>query len=497
MASPATGTAHDTGSTTGPSTSRHRWRWPPSLAGVLGAGFVVWALIVGLGRLGDNSFFTHLATGRLILDEGIPTRDPYSFTAPGEPWVVQSWLASLVYGLVDRAVGPVGLRLLTGLLTATIAALAWRLTRPAVTLVPRIAVTGFVVAVGGTFWAPRPLLFGLVGMGVALVVVQERLDPRWLAPLLWLWVQVHGSWPLGLVAIACLAAGRRADGEHPDVELRALAWAVGGAVVGGIVNPLGPRLLVFPVGLLSRSEVLSQVIEWQSPDFGDAWARLFLLQVVVAVLALVRRPSYRSAVPLVVFTAAALLGLRNVPVASLVLVPGMAAGLADLGSLRGRERNGVTVALAGAVAVIGIVGVTATLSRPHYDLESFPVDALAWASANGLVDPEVRVLTEETAGNYLHLAEGPDGVRVFIDDRVDMYPPEVIDDYVTVLRGRSGWDATLEQWGIEAVVWPRNEPLAQLLVDDPGWVTVYQDPRWFVACRRDAASCPSTGSTGP
>ena len=80
----------------------HRWR-APTLATVLGAGLAVWGAYIGSAALSDNSFFTHLATGRLILRDGaIPTVDPYTFTARGEPWVVQSWLASLVYAAVER-----------------------------------------------------------------------------------------------------------------------------------------------------------------------------------------------------------------------------------------------------------------------------------------------------------------------------------------------------------------------------------------------------------
>ena len=30
-----------------------------------------------LRPISDNSFFTHVATGRIILDSGIPTTDPY------------------------------------------------------------------------------------------------------------------------------------------------------------------------------------------------------------------------------------------------------------------------------------------------------------------------------------------------------------------------------------------------------------------------------------
>src|ERR1700704_3874226 len=118
----------------------------PSLLGVVGAAVVLWGLATGLRPLFDNSFLTHLATGRLILDHGIPRADPYSFTAPGHPWVVQSWLPSVVYAGLERHVGEGSLVVLHGAQTALLALLAWRLTRPAGSLIARIVAVSPVLA---------------------------------------------------------------------------------------------------------------------------------------------------------------------------------------------------------------------------------------------------------------------------------------------------------------------------------------------------------------
>ena len=476
-----------------PGAARSR-RLPPTLATGIGAVFVLWGANIGAARLSDNSFFTHLATGRLILDGGIPTRDPYSFTAQGEPWVVQSWLASALYGVVDELAGGLGLRLLSTLLAAVLAGLVWRLSRPAGTLLPRTIVAALVLATGTTFWSPRPLLVGLVLLALTLLVVGEGRDPRWLVPVFVVWVNVHGSWPLGLVAVAAIAVGARMDGERPAGELRALAWGGGTALVAAVANPIGPKLLVFPVSLLDRSEVLQAIIEWQSPSFDELWARVFLLQVVVAVLALARRGSYRAAVPMVVFVAAALLGLRNVPVASLVLVPGMATGLAGLGTLDGRRREPVGAVLVGVVAVLGLVVVGSSLSEDHYDLRAYPTASLDWAVEVGLAgSPDANLLTEEWVGNLLELDLGTEA-RVFLDDRVDMYPVPVIQDFLDVHGGGPGALGVLDRWEVDAVLWPRSSALTELLLATGDWRPVHVEEHddgaaWVVLCREGAAVC--------
>jgi hypothetical protein len=465
-------------------------RWPPVASVVLGVGFAVWGISIGIDQISDNSFFTHLATGRLILADGIPHRDVYSFTAAGEPWVVQSWLASLLYGWVDSWFGVEGLRVLMATLTGVLGAMVWRLTRPAKALAGRIVIAGCVLGIGTAVWAPRPLLIGLVLLTVTLLAAERGLDPRWLVPVFWVWVNAHGSFPLGLVALGCLWLGRRADGKDSTVELRCLLWAAAGTVLGAI-SPLGPVLLIFPVRLLGRMDVLSEVIEWQSPSFSSVWARLFLLQVVIGVLALVRRPSYRAAIPLVVFTAAALLGVRNIAVASIVLVPGTALGLSGLGSIRGDRRSPINAVAVVAVALLGVLITLNGLGKPAWQLESFPVDAVAWLDQNGLHDADVHMATPDTVGNYLELLYG-DEAHAFVDDRVDMYPEPVIEDFLVLLHGAPGWREVLDRREVDLVLWERSQALTGIMAESSDWRIIYSDPSWVVGCRRGA----DLGGTG-
>jgi len=473
---------------------RRRRRWPPTLAFALGAGFALWGLTIGLGRLADNSFFTHLATGRLIVGgSGIPHHDVYSFTARGAPWVVQSWLASVLYGWVDSWWGGQGLRVLMGLTTAFIAAMTWRLTRPARALVGRIVIAGFVVGVGSAVWSPRPLLIGLALLTVTMLAAEDGL-PAWvLVPAFWVWVNTHGSFPLGLVALGCLWVGRRADGKDGAVELRCLVYAVIGTVVGAI-NPLGPVLLVFPVHLLGKMDALRNVVEWQSPSFADGWSRLFLLQIGVAVLLLVRRPSYRSAIPLVVFTAAALLGERNVAVASIVFVPGMARGFRDVGSLRGDQRNPVGAVVLVAVVVLALLVAQVSLAKPAYDLSDFPVAPVAWLDQHDLLRSELPMATSDTTGNYLELLRGT-RANAFIDDRVDMYPTSLVDDFLVLEHGQPGWERVLDRHEVDLLLWQRSSPLTELASTSGRWRVLYQDGDWSVLCRRGVDLGSAAGGT--
>lgn len=461
--------------------------WPPSIAGVVGLAIAVWGLVIGLRPLDDNSFFTHLATGRLILDQGIPHADPYSYTVPGQAWVVQSWLASVVYAVVERLGGGGGLRLLMGLLCLALGACVWRLTRPATTLLPRVAIAAVAMGVATDLWTERPLLFGLLLLAVLLLQAEEGWDPRWALPLMWVWVNVHGSFPLGLVAVALLALGRRLDGESPRVELRLLGWASVGTVLG-VVGPLGLHALSFPVELLSRQKVLHHITEWQSPTFDTYGQRLFLVQLVAAVVLVVRRPRYRVALPLAVFAAAALLGLRNVPVASVVLLPGMAVGAAGLGSIDGARRSTANAIGAAALVALAVLVTASQLGRSDTQLETYPVEAVAWLDGHELLGPDTRLVSRDYVGNYLELEDRYDQ-PVFIDDRYDMYPAELTEDYVRLVRGLDP-GPVLARYDTGIVVWERETPLGAWLEADEGWGVVYRDDDWLIACPTAAPGGP-------
>src|SRR4051794_32754697 len=146
----------------------------------------------------------------MVRSGAIPRVDPYSFTAHGHRWVVQSWLAEWTYGIAER-VG--GLRLVVleqGVLMGVLALLVARLMR-AGSVWRTTAGALIVLGAGVALWSPRPLLFGLVCFALMISVVEERWKPWLLIPIGWLWVNTHGSFALGAVWLGAVAVGEWID----------------------------------------------------------------------------------------------------------------------------------------------------------------------------------------------------------------------------------------------------------------------------------------------
>jgi hypothetical protein len=366
------------------------------------------------------------------------------------------------------------------ILTTTLGVLVWTLTRPAHSLLARLLIVMPVIVVGvDAGWVERPLLFGLIALAIVLLAAEGRVDPRWLVPTMWVWVNTHGSFPLGLVALAVLALGRHLDGRSPGVELRALKWAGIGTALAAI-NPLGPRLLVFPIELLRRHDVLSSVLEWQSPKFDRFGQWAFLVEVALAIVMVARRPAWRTVLPLAVFTAAALMGSRNIVVASLVLIPGLCVSMEGLGTLSGDERKPIFRPVLVATAAVGLIAVAVAASGPVYNFNGYPVAAVTWAERNNVFGDGARVVAPDFAGNYV---EGRYGTRfkVFMDDRYDVFPAQVVEDFGDLKDGTPDWDEILRRYDATAVLWPTADPLAPLLAQSPGWRVVYSDQEFLIA----------------
>src|SRR5689334_14538620 len=79
----------------------------PFIAVVLGLPFGI-ATAPSTFRDGDVSW--QVAAGEWILRNGrIPTTDPFSFTAAGQPWVAMEWVSEIIYGAAFRLDGYAGL----------------------------------------------------------------------------------------------------------------------------------------------------------------------------------------------------------------------------------------------------------------------------------------------------------------------------------------------------------------------------------------------------
>ena len=242
------------------------------------------ACSIGLGPLNDNSFLTHLATGRLIWRHPRhPAPRPVlvhrARRSPG--WCRAGWRRSSTAWPIDSW-GAAG-RCCSSWPCSTGRSRRWCGGSPGrrASLISRLADRRAVLVVGCGRWLgrapaavraarrwpraagrrgpPRPPLAGPGHVGVGQHPTARSRSGWWRS----------GCLALGRAARSTRIGRRR---EHPGLK-----WAVVGTLLGA-VNPLGPRLLVFPIELLGPHgrpvERRSSGRRRRSCDFGQ---RAFLV----------------------------------------------------------------------------------------------------------------------------------------------------------------------------------------------------------------------------
>ncbi len=457
---------------------------------------VIWFAIgatLGASPLGDNSFLTHLATGRLMLEHGAVHVDPYSWTRAGSDWVVQSWGASGIYATLEEVGGAAAIRVVVALVAGTLLALVWRLTRPAGGLLGRLLL--MALAGGSQFagWSERPQIFAFALLAAALVIVMEGRPAWWLAPMFAVWVNLHGSFPVGIAAVGLVTLALVMERRESWRRLVTVGTAaVAGSIVGAACSPYGGDLLTFPVKLLGRSEVLQYIREWQQPTLDDPTTWFAIALGLLATWSIVRRRAWAWAPVVIVFGAMGAMSTRNLVLAAIVSIPAIAPGLADLGTIPSPKPVGPRRLAIGLTVVMALV-VGAILATDDFDLGTYPVAAVDWLDGRGLVaNPDVHVITYDYVGNYLEYREG-DRANVFLDDRAELFGLDVVRDYMRLLNptvdnpqlDESGsWADVLDRHAADVVVWKRNGKLVtEALSSSPDWVVGYSDAKWVVMCR--------------
>lgn len=465
---------------------------PEVSGGSLGAVMALVGAIAGLVAsrpLSDNSFLTHLATGRLILDSGVPTENPFLFTGTSFP--VPSWWWSVMLAVTERIGGAAGIRLLTAALGVAVGVLLVRLTRPAAgergggllaTLLPA-ALALFCVF---HFLSGRPHLAGYLLLALALVVWNEERSPWWIVPIFAIWVNVHGSWLYGVVVLAAFGVARVLDDRRiRPRDMCSVAAAGLGVIIGGALYPRAFEIVLLPTrqfGDPIEREALQAYREWSRLSFDEPilWALVALGAVALA--GAVQRRRVGSIAIVIGLVVMGWSGARLAPIAAVSLVPFAAAAMRDVGAIGLPSGPWIrrSWVVAGALVAATIMS---CVTGPGYQLDRYPVAAVDWLEERDLVANETRVLSHDYVGNYLAWRYGP-GANAYVDDRPDA---ATLVQYRGILRLEDGWQSELDAVDPQVVLWATDSKLTDELAGSDRWDRAVELGDYTVFCRADIA----------
>jgi hypothetical protein len=459
-----------------------------------------------------QDFWWHMATGRLIIQEGaIPAVDTFSYTQAGTPFYNQGWLAQvLLYGLYNLGGVHLILVVQSAVITLAYGLLLWLCIRRSGAVRLSVAVLLLTLPLVFDNWNVRPQSYAFpLFMGFLFILTswrtghsQGRHGLLWLLPLLMaLWVNIHGSFVLGGVLVAMTFGGeavrRLFSRPPPDAEasaappLRVLFFWSALTAAALLLNPRHIEVVAYVRDLLSTSTVTDLVTEWAPPTTRELTGRIFFLTAMVSVLILsyARRPPDPIDMLLVgAFFWLALSAERHIVWFGMLLAPLLATQAASLVAPReGAPRRSAAGLPAMNAALIGLLGLLLLLGlpwvKPHLGLPpeigrliaaETPVAAVEHLRDTPEPARPERLFHTMGAGSYLIWAapEQP----VFIDTRIELYPLEQWRDYIALNAGRNV-EELLADYHIDGLLL-NNEQQAALLEyveAAPAWEVRYRD----------------------
>ncbi|MGH8924431.1 MAG: hypothetical protein ACRDWA_07335 [Acidimicrobiia bacterium] len=450
----------------------HRFRRPLQVGHVgLAVPFAA-AIVAARLPVRDNSYLWHVRAGTVQIDQtSVLTTDPFSFTAGGQPWRTQSWLADLLYGWGDRLWGLdlVAPLVLVGavLLVATIAVRA-----SGSVGTPLLAAWGTVWILWLTigYFTPRPVLLSLSLLGLFLLAA-DREKLRWaLVPLMWIWASVHGGFVVGLGYLV-LDGLRRRD--------RARVWDTAGAGLVTLLTAHGWGVWETIFTFARSGEALDLIVEWLPPDFTSVEHLPFGLGILALLVGAMKgRIEPRDLWVVGPFLLFAFTANRAVPLASLVLAPFFLQSLVRMSSkgMPSKATNVETRLNAVLLCAVLVIPVLVPLAG-GLDRELFAVEAITHLAPG-------RAFHDDAVGGYLIYAEWPER-QVYVDDRAELYGDAFV-DFVRARAGNAEWREVFDRYQIRQALLKVEDPLAQILAVS-GWQERFRDEKFVILSEPDVA----------
>ncbi len=478
------------------------WRYSPAL--------ILFAIVIADARQhSDPDLWGHVLWGRELLAHGsLPRVNPYSYSAPGFPWLRHEWLSEVLMGSIFDKFGPFGLKLLKFLCSAgTICFIVLAESETAAPALVQAAILLVVALILLPAMQFRPQLFDFIALSAIIALLARHnwrgSAPLWIAiPIVAIWSNFHGGFFIGLVAMGVygtttvvtdIVAGH---GSRRGLGIVAITAAAAASTLCTFLIPPARDTWHTLISSILNPMTHSTIADWRpliaaltTADSGSIAKKYFVLVFffsAAAVVSVILTPKGADA-PLVavaaVMLAAAFAAVRNIPIAAIVIAPVLANHLglllrprevttAPASSARAAPRAGrLVIEILIAVVAIGFARYSGVLSR-GIDASGNPVRAVEFMKNHGL---EGNLLTQYAWGQYV-IWHGAPGMKVFIDSRYDLaYPPAVVQDYLDLADNMAGGSHTLAAYPHDFVLVERDLPAVKLMDSRRDWRLIYSD----------------------
>jgi hypothetical protein len=311
-------------------------------------------------------------------------------------------------------------------------------------------------------------------------------------PVLLVWANTHGSFPLGLVLLVVALVEDRIAGRPTGRLVAATLLGLGATAL----TPFGPSVWVYVAELSTNARIRDVVQEWRPPWVPSYAGIAFFASVALAAVAGWRNRRelpWPAWVQLAIFLLLGLTSTRAVYWWDMVLT----VTLARLSWARAVERsdprnraNALLVALMVAVPVFALFRWLPYAGEdPPPRLVSYAPRALT-EELRSVLEPGEPFRNPQAWGSWFELTLP--GHLLFVDSRFEVMPAATLGINHRIASAEAGWERALDALPVRVVVVGRDqEPdLVRALAQDATWRAVYDDDEGLIYVRDDRPAQP-------
>ncbi len=488
-------------------------------------------IFVNTHPIRPHDFWWHIAAGRELASTGrIPINDTYSYTMYGAPYPAYQtyWLMEwTLYQIYHRGGAALVILFQSAIVTTAYALTLWLARR--LTGSWRIAAFAalFAAALGINDWNVRPQTITFLLAPVFLNTIQTyRRHPKpWLLLTfpagMVIWVNVHGSFPIGLLLIALwgadeaweIAASWAHSQEQQKQRLKALlapAGALSAATLACLLNPRGIGVVQYVATMTTDPVIQTLVTEWAAPTFDTLSGQLFLSGLLASATVLALSPKRPTLSQLLTFLAFGTLGLRTLRGSTwfgLVMAPILAEHVERIVE-SAKEKMSERVKQPSQqtpntklqntlnVLLVGLLLLGAFVSLPWFKaLWPLPPQKAGLISAETPVAATDFLLREQPPGNLFHamgfgsylIWAAQPAYPVFIDPRIELYPADLWLNYLRISAAAPGWETQLRAYEVQTLMLNPQEQAGLLteVRESKQWDEIYTDAVSAIFVRKD------------
>lgn len=434
-------------------------------------------------RIFDSDTLWHLKAGEWILSHrAVPVTDPFSWSAPGAPWVAHEWLFEAALAAVAKT-NPMGIAIFSTVLIMAGLFAYWKLIRAATSFETTAAVFYiFALIMLQASWSARPQIAGYAFFIVTLYLLYTgRKQPVkiWLLPVVFLlWANCHASVILGLgivglaTALSFIPEFETDNLKHIPGNWKKLILVFTTCLFASVANPHGVNLWFYAFKV-STDHAYKEIIEWQPPVSLYFTTLIFLTLVIVVAFTAVRK----NKADLLIFVVALLTlfgTMTSIRHFFYFVMVWMILSAQLVGKLEFPRKTIST--FVGLLAVVFLIklfvyGWVGSDTRLLAEKAGWPVKAVDWLEEHHAD----KVFNHYNFGGYLIYR----GIPVFVDGRADMYhmagtEKDAFIDHNHFQNFKEPPEEILEKYDANYVLFPSDAPQMHYLKKS-GWQEVYND----------------------